>query len=139
MLFFVLSCLRGCIYNPRMAKTDAFQATFDTLRDLLKPYARHFDVVKDEPGAFYLACRTAKTKSGFAIWFGGVEIKKNYVSFHFIPVYGNTALREGLSPSLRKRMQGKSCFNFTAIEPDQVKELTKVTKKGFDGFIKKFP
>ena len=35
-------------------------------------------------------------------------------------------------------MQGKACFNFTAIEPAHVAELETVTKKGFDGFIKKF-
>ena len=43
------------------------------------------------------------------------------------------------SPSLRKRTQGKSCFNFTAIEPTHVSELAALTKKGFNGFIKKFP
>jgi hypothetical protein len=56
-----------------------------------------------------------------------------------IPVYANAALRDALSPSLRKRMQGKSCFNFTTIEPAHLEELARVTKKGFTGFIKKFP
>jgi hypothetical protein len=32
-------------------------------------------------------------------------------------------LRNSMSPSLEKRMQGKSCFNFTTIEPAQLKEL----------------
>jgi hypothetical protein len=36
-------------------------------------------------------------------------------------------------------MQGKSCFNFTAIDPAHVKELAAITKKGFTGFIKQFP
>jgi len=35
-------------------------------------------------------------------------------------------------------MQGKSCFNFTEIDPAHVKELTDITKRGFDGFAKKF-
>ena len=43
------------------------------------------------------------------------------------------------SPSLLKRRQGKSSYNFTAIEPVHVKELKALTKKGFDGFIKKYP
>jgi hypothetical protein len=120
-------------------KDAAFQETFDTLRALLKPYEARLTVVMDKPRAYYLASNTSKTASASAIWFGGVEIKKNYVSFHLIPVYANAALREALSPSLRKRMQGKSCFNFTAIDPAHVKELTAVTKKGFTGFIKRFP
>jgi hypothetical protein len=99
-----------------MMKGDAFAETFTSLRKVLKPYERHFVVIADEPGRYYLATRTAKTQSGSAIWFGGVEIKKNYVSFHLIPVYADPALLNGASPALLTRMQGKSCFNFTAIE-----------------------
>jgi hypothetical protein len=118
--------------------TADFEATFKALHVLLTPYERHFTVIVNKPGAYYLSTKTSKTASGAAIWFGGVEIKKNYVSFHLIPVYAAPELLQGLSPSLRKRMQGKSCFNFTAIEPAHVKELKALTKKGFDGFIKKY-
>ena len=123
-----------------MTKAPAaeFQATFETLKKLLGPYTRKFDVIVDKPGRFYLASRTAKTSSGAAIWFGGVDIRKNYVSFHFIPVYAMPALVKTLSPSLKNRMQGKGCFNFTAIEQAHVKELTALTKTGYTGFIKKF-
>jgi hypothetical protein len=55
-----------------------------------------------------------------------------------MPVYAAPALLKGVSPSLLKRMQGKSCFNFSAIEPAHVKELRALTKKGCDGFIKQF-
>jgi hypothetical protein len=120
-------------------KSDAFNATFAVLKDLLKPFERHFDVVKDTEKAYYLASKTAKTRSKAAIWFGGVEIKKNYVSFHLIPVYAAPQLVKDLSPSLKKRMQGKSCFNFMDIEPAHLKELEVVTKKGYAGFIKQFP
>jgi hypothetical protein len=117
----------------------AFAKTFDTLRKLFAPYAKTYPPIVDEPGRYYLATKASKTKSGSPIWFGGVEIKKNYVSFHLIPVYGNPALLKDASPSLLKRKQGKSCFNFTAIEPAHVKELSAITKRGFAGFVKKFP
>src|SRR5712691_10930987 len=118
--------------NLRVPKHADFEATFKTLRALLKPYQRHFVVIVDKPGEYYLSTKTSKSRSGAAIW-------KNYVSFHLIPVYAAPALLKGLSPTLLKRMQGKSCFNFTAIDPAHVEELTALTKKGFDGFIKKFP
>ena len=121
-----------------MPQPAGFAATFKALRALLTPYERHFVVVVDKPGKYYLSTKTSRTVSGAAIWFGGAEIKKNYVSFHLIPVYAAPALLKGLSPSLRKRMQGKSCFNFTAIEPAHVAELEALTKKGFDGFIKQY-
>jgi hypothetical protein len=122
-----------------MAKPGAFETTFAALKNVLEPFERHFDVVKDTRSAYYLASKTAKTRSKAAIWFGGVEIKKNYVSFHLIPVYAAPYLVKDLSPSLQKRMQGKSCFNFTDIEPAHLKELDVVTKKGYAGFIKQFP
>ena len=92
-----------------MAKADpaVFQKTFDTLKTLLTPYRRKFTVIVDKPGAYYLSTKTSKTVTGAAIWFGGVQIKKNYVSFHLIPVYANPASLKGVSPSLLKRMQGK--------------------------------
>jgi hypothetical protein len=116
-----------------------FDTTFKTLRALFKPYARRFSVAVDESGRYFLASKTAKTSSGAAVWFGGAEIRKNYVTLHFIPVYANPALRKELSPSLLKRMQGKGCFNFTDIDPAHVKELKSLLKKGAAGFVKRFP
>ena len=78
--------------NLRVPKHADFEATFKTLRALLKPYQRHFVVIVDKPGKYYLSTKTSKTRSGAAIWFGGVAIKKNYVSFHLIPVYAAPAL-----------------------------------------------
>jgi hypothetical protein len=122
-----------------MAKPGAFETTFAALKNLLKPFEQHFDVVKDTRNAYYLASKTAKTRSKAAIWFGGVEIKKNYVTFHLIPVYTTPQLVKDLSPSLKKRMHGKGCFNFTDVEPGHLKELDAVTKKGYVGFIEQFP
>ena len=51
--------------------------------------------------------------------------------------YGNPGLVKKLSPGLRKRMQGKTCFNFTTIDPGHVKELTAVTKRSVARFNKK--
>jgi hypothetical protein len=56
-------------------------------------------------------------RSGRPLFCASVQINKSYVSYHLMPVYGNKALRASLSPSLRKHMQGQSCFNFTTVEP----------------------
>jgi len=122
-----------------VAKASSFQATFEALRKLLKPYERSLTVVKDEPGKYFLASKVSKTRSGSAIWFGGAEIKKNYVTFHLVPVYMNPGLVKDMSPSLRKRMHGKGCLNFTDIDPALVVELATLTKRGFAGFIERYP
>ena len=46
-----------------------------------------------------------------------------------MPVYEDPALLSDISDALRDRMQGKSCFNFTADEPSLFKELDALTKK----------
>jgi hypothetical protein len=39
-----------------------------------------------------------------------------------------------MSPELKKRMQGKACFNFTAIDRELFAELSKLTQAGYDKF-----
>ena len=73
-------------------------------------------------------------RSGRPLFCAPVQIHKSYVSYHLMPVYDNKALRASLSPSLRKRMQGKSCINFTTVEPGQLKGLAAITKKGIADF-----
>ena len=60
-----------------------------------------------------------------------MTIGKNYVSYHFMPVYMFPKLRDSMSPQLKARMQGKSCFNFKAMDEALFQELEKVTAEGF--------
>jgi hypothetical protein len=48
-----------------------------------------------------------------------------------MPVYVKPELLSGMSPGLKKRMQGKSCFNFTTVDEPLFKELKALTKAGF--------
>ncbi len=41
--------------------------------------------------------------------FAAARIGKSYVSYHFMPVY--FGMGAAMSPALKKRMQGKACFN----------------------------
>jgi hypothetical protein len=64
------------------------------------------------------------------IAFGGIRMGKGYVSYYLMPVYG-PQVRDGMSPALMKRMQGKACFNFTEVDPALFKELKQVTKRSY--------
>ncbi len=117
-----------------MPKTNRFAQTFAALRAILEPHAKRMTVTVDEPGHYQLASPTMTDRVGRPLFCASVEINRNYVSYHLVPVYTDKALRESLSASLKKRMQGKSCFNFTTVEPGQLKELAVVTRKGISGF-----
>ncbi len=47
-----------------------------------------------------------------------------------MPVYMFPQLRAGLSPKLRARMQGKSCFNFKQLDEPLFAELARLTTTG---------
>lgn len=60
----------------------------------------------------------------------GVRLGKNYVSFYLMTVYASPDLLKPMSPELKKRMQGKSCFNFKEIDRQLFTELKAITKAG---------
>ena len=117
-----------------MTDDQRFAETFSALRALLLRHGKELKVVVDKPGEFQVASATARDRVGRPLYVAGVQTKKNYVSFHLMPVYACPEVLAGLSPALRKRMQGKSCFNFKTIEPDQLKELSAITKDGIKRF-----
>jgi hypothetical protein len=51
-----------------------------------------------------------------------------------MPVYGNPALQKQMSPELKKRMQGKACFNFSAVDPALFRQLAQLTAAGLECF-----
>lgn len=110
-----------------------FDPVFTALKRLLERHAGRLFVKVDEPGNYYLETM-AFSNRGMRMFFGAVQIKKSYVSFHLMPVYGCPALREGMSPELKKRMQGKSCFNFTSVDEKLFRELGRITDAGFKKF-----
>ena len=114
-----------------MAEED-FAGVFARLRSILAPYAPQMEAATDAPGAYYLNTG-ALGPNKKPLPFAGVEVKKNYVSYHLFPVYMYPDLLDGMSDGLRKRMQGKSCFNFKAINAGDealLAELEQLTGAG---------
>jgi hypothetical protein len=120
--------------KPASAKpAKDFTAVFAALKRILNPYEKRLRVVRYKPEFYYLETLLPCYK-GKAVCFGAVRLGKNYVSYYLMPVYMNPALQKRISPELNKRMQGKSCFNFTEIDPVLFRELAALTRTGFAGF-----
>lgn len=99
---------------------------FAILRGLLAVHEAEFVVKRDEPGNYYLETVTKDSKPEM---FAAAQIKKSYVSFHLFPVYIDPSLLTDISSDLRKRMQGKSCFNFGPRHVMPIDELTLLVGK----------
>jgi len=105
-------------------------AVFTALKQILSPYKDLLAARIDKPGNCYLETRTAGL-NGRRLFFAGAKIKKNYVSFYLTPLYMYPEIGYRISPSLRKSMQGQSCFNLKAIDKDCFDELSRLTEAAF--------
>jgi hypothetical protein len=116
-----------------MAPQNDFPLIFEQLKNILRPYAKNLTVKTDTPDTYYLdGPYSEKWKK--ELFFGSAQIKKNYVSFYLMPVYMYPELLKDISPELKQRMQGKSCFNFKKVQPDLFKELGELTRQGVEKF-----
>jgi hypothetical protein len=117
-------------------KDTDFDTTFVKLKEIFAPYVSKLVVVADTSDNFSLETNHVM-KNKHRLYFGGVRKGKAYVSFHLMPVYAFAELRDQISPGLKKRMQGKSCFNFSKPDENLFKELAKLTRSGFKRFTSK--
>jgi hypothetical protein len=114
------------------AGAGGFGPVFSGLRDIM---ARHGSalVVKADTPENYLV-NSPKPYNKKELFFGAVQAKTSYVSFHLFPVYMFPELLKSISPELKKRMQGKSCFNFSSVDEGLFQQLDALTRKGFEEF-----
>ncbi len=117
-----------------MTVTPQRVALLAALVELMRPFATHLNVTADEPGHFHLdTLHVMENKQ--PLFFGAVRIASRYVSYHLMPVYVEPKLLAGQSPALLKRMQGKSCFNFTREDRALFIELRQLSVAGFDHYV----
>ena len=102
---------------------------FDVLKGLLEPYADRLILKHDNEKNYYLDEAISGSKPQM---FAAAQVKKNYISFHLFPVYCHPELLSDISDILKKRMQGKSCFNFKTVEQIPWDELEVLTRKAFE-------
>lgn len=112
-----------------MSEADSFKEIFDRLRAVLSRHVPPLVVTEHNPGNYSLGVDRPDIQPEARRYFGGVNVRKNYVSYYLIAVYSDPQLVAKISPELRKRMQGKSCFNFRKVDEDLFAELAALTER----------
>ena len=128
----------GARSTPRANPSS--EDVFTRLRAILEKHADRFSVTADTDDRYCLEAgvgpATLRAWGGKMkrpqIPVGWVEIGKSYVSFHLMAM--DPALRGEMSPALEKRMQGKTCFNFTTVDDALFRELEHLTAHGLAVF-----
>jgi hypothetical protein len=115
-----------------MSEAD-FPSLFERLKAILLPYASSLHVINDEAGKYYLETGYSE-KWKKPLFFGSAIVQKNYVSYYLMPVYMYPDLLQDITPALKKRMQGKSCFNFKQVDETLLAELEALTRNSFACF-----
>jgi hypothetical protein len=111
-------------------RADDFAKAFYGLKMVFAKYEKYLHVNADTREKYYLETKSA-SYNGKPLFFGAVIRGRAYVSFHLMPLYWEPSLVKGISATLKERMQGKSCFNFSAPDPALFRELGKLTARGF--------
>lgn len=113
---------------------SGFDSVFATLKPLLSRHSRKLAVKSDTPENYTLVTKSPSPfpqHKGNPLEFGSVRVGKAYVSFHLMPLYMCPELVGSMSPALKKRMQGKTCFNFKhEPEPELLNELKDLATAG---------
>jgi len=111
--------------------TSDFAATFAALKPVLAKYEKRLSVKTDTPIEYMVLTKSASPfpqHKGEPLYFGGVRLGKAYVSFHLVALYMCPVMQKSITPALKKRMQGKACFNFKSQpEPELLADLKRLT------------
>ena len=107
---------------------------FNDLKSILAAHASKLKVVTDSADQYLLETKVLDSK-GKAVFFAMVKEGKAKVSFHLMPVYTNPDLLDAMSEALRKRMHGKSCFNFTTHFDTLFNELSTLVDQCLERYI----
>jgi len=119
-----------------------FSRIFGALKPVMAEQEGRLAVQKDTSSEYSLVTKGPSPfpqHKGQPMWFGAVKLGKAYVSFHLMPLYMSPTLEKQISPALKKRMQGKTCFNFKAV-PDEklLMDLKKLTEACATAWDKQF-
>lgn len=126
------------------------EAVFAELRKLLRAHAGQFTVAEDSSKRY---CLTATPgPATIKAWRGElrhpimpvawVQRSKSYVGYHLMGLYAQPAFVSSMSPALRARLHGKTCFNFSRTDQivrSELDALTAATIAGLrrGGFIER--
>jgi len=114
---------------------ETFEEIYTQLRGILKPLEGPLRAEYDTAEGYSLNTPYSPHWQK-ELFFGAANIKKNYVSFYLMPVYMYPDLLDGISPALKTRMQGKSCFNFKKLNPALRDELAELARRGLERILK---
>ena len=82
-----------------MSEDSRFHNVFESLKSMLAEFSGELVLTKNKPDNFYLNTKHIM-KNKKPMFFGAVQVKKSYVSYHLMPVYAFPELLTCISSAL---------------------------------------
>ena len=122
-------------------KPEIRKALFDTLKSALRKQCPPLVCVKDTADAFEIIGNTphpygSTKKIVPGMYFASTVVRKDMVSFYFMPIYYREKDYATIAPHLLKSLKGKACFNFRKVEQVDEYELKALLDKGLQAWKK---
>lgn len=112
---------------------DTAGAVFTTLKALLTPYQSRLVVVHDSADHYYLDTAFLMPNKK-PLFFAAVKTGKRDISFHLMPIYVFPDLLDTVPNTLRSRLQGKSCFHFSALDAELQQALLQLLARSVERY-----
>jgi hypothetical protein len=116
-----------------------FSEIFEQVKAAMKAYEPPFRARKDSDKGYELWTGKEIFLAGKAreeIMFAAVLIQKNFVGFHFFPIYCLPELKEKLHPDLVKKLKGKTCFHLKKPDTQLYQQIADALKMGATAYEK---
>ena len=113
--------------------------TFKKLKKILEQYEGSLKLKFDLKEKYELWTDKEVNIAGInkkELFFAGLTLQKNYVSFYFMPIYIEPELKEKLDPELLKLLKGKSCFHIKSIDQELENKINDALQKGYNLYQK---
>jgi hypothetical protein len=107
--------------------------SFAALKVVLVAHSEGLRVTKDAATHFQLHTAGPVEFEGRKLpnsYFAWLKEGKNDTALHFFPIYSHPQRFEDLPPKLRKKLTGKACFHFKAIDPEMLGAIAAMLERG---------
>jgi hypothetical protein len=111
---------------------SSLSQVFEALAGILVPYARLFQS-EMHPNMGY-CLKAGHGRPAKEIYFGGVKLHADHVSYHLFLLYSFPDLEERMSERLRACLEGKTCFRIERYDPALFREIEALTRVSFERF-----
>jgi len=114
-------------------RPSSLSETFESLAGILVPYARMFESEMHPRMGYCLKAKYGERPIR-ELYFGGVRLHQDHASFHLFLLYSYPDLEDGLSPELRRCLEGKTCFRIELGDGALIEELKALTRTCYERF-----